>query len=58
MEFLKTVLVIKLEEKLVLYWGDSDLVGKIILRWIMRKWDVGVGIELSRFRIGTVGGHL
>jgi hypothetical protein len=30
----------------------------IILRWIFRKWDVGVWTGLSWLRIGTGGGHL
>jgi stalled ribosome rescue protein Dom34 len=29
-----------------------------ILRWIFRKWDVGVRTLLSWVRIGTGGGHL
>jgi hypothetical protein len=29
----------------------------IILRWILRKWVVGVGTGLSWLRIETVGGH-
>ena len=32
--------------------------GRIILRWIFRKWDVGLWIGSSWLRIGTVGGHL
>jgi hypothetical protein len=24
------------------HWGDPDADGRIILRWIYRKWDVGV----------------
>jgi hypothetical protein len=24
------------------HWGDPGVDGKIILRWIFRKWDVGV----------------
>ena len=24
------------------HWGDQDVDGRIILRWILRKWDVGV----------------
>jgi len=32
--------------------------GRIILRWIFRKWDVGVWTGSSWLRIGTVGGHL
>jgi hypothetical protein len=23
------------------HWGDSGVDGRIILRWIFRKWDVG-----------------
>jgi hypothetical protein len=34
------------------------LVGRIILRWIFRKWDVGVWAGLSWLRIGTGGGLL
>jgi len=30
----------------------------IILRWIFRKWDVGVWTGSSSLRIGTGGGHL
>ena len=29
-----------------------------ILRWIFRKWDLGVGTGSSWLRIGTGGGHL
>jgi len=32
--------------------------GRIILRWIFRKWDVGVWTGWSWLRIGTVDGHL
>jgi len=38
--------------------GDSGLDGKIILRWIFRKWDVGVWTGSSWLKIGTDGGHL
>jgi hypothetical protein len=38
--------------------GDPDIDGMIILRWIFRKWDVGVWNESSRLRKGTGGGHL
>jgi hypothetical protein len=40
------------------HWGDPGVDGRIILRWIFRKWDVGVWNELSWLRIGTGGGHL
>jgi hypothetical protein len=38
--------------------GDPGLDGRIILRWICRKWCVGVWIGSSWLRIGTGGGHL
>jgi hypothetical protein len=31
---------------------------RIILRWIFRKWDMGVRTGLSWLRIVTGGGHL
>jgi hypothetical protein len=37
---------------------DPDVDGKIILRWIFRKWDVGAWIGLIYLKIGTDGGHL
>jgi hypothetical protein len=38
--------------------GDLGVDGRIILRWIYRKWDVGVGTGSSWFRIGAGGGRL
>jgi hypothetical protein len=38
--------------------GDPGLVGRIILRWIFRKWDMGVLTGPSWLRIGTGVGHL
>jgi len=38
--------------------GDPDVDGRIILRWIFRKWDVGALPGSSWHRIGTGGGHL
>ena len=38
--------------------GDPGVDGKIILRWIFRKCDVGVCTGSSWLRIGTGGGHL
>jgi hypothetical protein len=38
--------------------GEPDVDGRIILRWIFRKWDVGVWTGSSWLRIGTGGGHL
>jgi hypothetical protein len=39
-------------------WGDPDIDGRIILRWIFRKLEGIVGTGWSWFRIGTGGGHL
>jgi len=38
--------------------GRPRLDGRIILRWIFRKWDVGVWTGTSWLRIGAGGGHL
>jgi hypothetical protein len=38
--------------------GNPGVDGKIILRWIFIKWDVGVWAGSSWLRIGTGGGHL
>jgi hypothetical protein len=40
------------------HWRDPGVDGRIILRRIFRKWDVGVWTGLSRLRIETGGGHL
>jgi hypothetical protein len=40
------------------HWGDTDVDGMIILRWIFRKWEGVVGTGWSGLRIGTGGGHL
>jgi hypothetical protein len=44
------------------WWGslreDPDVDGRIVLRWIFRKWEGVVGTEWSGLRIGTGGGHL
>ena len=37
---------------------DPGVAGRIILRWIFRKWDVGAWIGSVWLRIGTGGGHL
>jgi hypothetical protein len=39
-------------------WSRLDVDGRIILRRIFRKWDVGVWTGLSWLRIETGGGHL
>jgi hypothetical protein len=38
--------------------GDTDVDGRIILRWIFRKWKRVVETGWSGLRIGTGGGHL
>ena len=38
--------------------GDSTIDGRIILKWIFRKWDVGVWTGTRWLMIGTGGGHL
>jgi len=40
------------------HWGDQDVDGRVILRWIFRKLDGVVGTGWSWLRIGTNGGHL
>ena len=40
------------------HWGDPDVDGRIIFRWIFRKWEGVVGTGWSWHRIGTGGGHL
>jgi len=38
--------------------GDPGVDGRIIFRWIFRKWGVEVWTGSSWLRIGTGGGHL
>jgi hypothetical protein len=40
------------------WWGNPDIDGRIILRWIFRKWEGVVGTGWSWLRIGTGGEHL
>jgi hypothetical protein len=50
------VLVGKREE--IDHWGNPDLDGRLILRWMFRKWDVGVWTGLGWVRIETGGEQL
>ena len=38
--------------------GDQDVDGRIILRWIFRKWEGVAGTGCSWFRIGAAGRRL
>jgi hypothetical protein len=38
--------------------GDPSVDGRIILRWILMKWDVRIWTGSSWIRIQTGGGHL
>jgi len=40
------------------HWGNQDVDGRIILRWIFRKLEEVVGTGWSWLRIETGGGHL
>jgi len=40
------------------HWGDRGADGRVILRWIFRKWDVGEWTGSNWLRTGTGGGHL
>jgi hypothetical protein len=40
------------------HWGNSDVDGRIILKWIFRNLDKGVRTGLRWIRIETGGGHL
>jgi hypothetical protein len=39
------------------HWKEPGVGGRIVLKWIYRKCDVGVWTGSSWLRIGTVGGH-
>ena len=40
------------------HFEDSGIDGRIILRWILRKWDGGAWTGLIWLRTGTEGGML
>ena len=40
------------------HFEDQVVDGRIIIRWIFRKWDVRAWTGLIWLRIGTDGGHL
>jgi len=40
------------------HFGDPDLDGRIILRWIFRRYDVGLWTGSNWLTIGTGGGHM
>jgi hypothetical protein len=40
------------------HWEDPGVDGRIILRFIFRKWNVGVWTGSSWLRIGAGGEHL
>ena len=53
----KTVLT-RISSCIPTHWGDQDVDGRIILRWIFRKCEGVVGTGWSWLRIGTGGGRL
>jgi len=60
-EFLIGVMItggVQVVQMSVLPRGRPGVDGRIILRWIFRKWDVGVWTGSIWLRIGTGGGHL
>jgi hypothetical protein len=38
------------------HWGHPGVDGRIILRWIFRKWDVGYGLDWAGSGRGQVAG--
>jgi hypothetical protein len=40
------------------HWREPDVDGRIVLKWIFRKWERAVETGLSWLRMGTGDGHL
>jgi len=51
------IIIIIIETQGGYHWGDPDVDGRMVLRWIFGKWE-GVETGWSWLRIGTDGGHM
>jgi hypothetical protein len=40
------------------HWADPGIDGRVLLRWIFRKWDVRVWTGISWLKVETGSGHL
>jgi hypothetical protein len=40
------------------HWGDPGVDGRLMLGWIFKKWDLGLGTGLGWLRIEIRGGGL
>jgi hypothetical protein len=38
------------------HWGDAGVDGRIILRWIFRKWDLEYGLDMTSSGNGQAAG--